>query len=57
MFCPNTGTKFREAYHSNHVIPRFDVINIKIIQSLWMTYSRSMAKIILFHDYDFLYEW
>ena len=22
MFCPNTGTKFREPYHSNHVIPR-----------------------------------
>ena len=22
MFCPNTGTKFREHYHLNHVIPR-----------------------------------
>ena len=22
MFCPNTGTKFREPYHLNHVIPR-----------------------------------
>ena len=22
LFCPNTGTKFREPYHSNHVIPR-----------------------------------
>ena len=21
MFCPNTGKKFREPYHSNHVIP------------------------------------
>ena len=21
LFCPNTGTKFREPYHSNHVIP------------------------------------
>ena len=21
VFCPNTGTKFREPYHSNHVIP------------------------------------
>ena len=21
MFCPNTGTKFREPYHLNHVIP------------------------------------
>ena len=25
MFCPNTGTKFREPYHSNHVIPRLAV--------------------------------
>ena len=25
MFCPNTGTKFREPYHSNHVIPRLDI--------------------------------
>ena len=23
MFCPNTSMKFREPYHSNHVIPRF----------------------------------
>ena len=23
-FCPNTGTKFREPYHSNHVIPHRD---------------------------------
>ena len=22
LFYPNTGTKFREPYHSNHVIPR-----------------------------------
>ena len=22
MFCPNTGTKFHELYHLNHVIPR-----------------------------------
>ena len=22
MLCPNIGTKFREPYHSNHVIPR-----------------------------------
>ena len=22
MFCPNTGTKFHEPYHLNHVIPR-----------------------------------
>ena len=21
LFCPNTGTKFREPYHFNHVIP------------------------------------
>ena len=21
LFCPNTGTKFREPYRSNHVIP------------------------------------
>ena len=21
VFCPNIGTKFREPYHSNHVIP------------------------------------
>ena len=21
LFCPNTGTKFREPYHSYHVIP------------------------------------
>ena len=21
LFCSNTGTKFREPYHSNHVIP------------------------------------
>ena len=25
MFCPNTGTKFREPYHLNHVIPRLDI--------------------------------
>ena len=25
MFCPNTGTKFRESYHLNHVIPRLDL--------------------------------
>ena len=24
LFCPNTGTKFREPYHSNHVIPHRD---------------------------------
>ena len=22
MFCPNTGTKFREPYHLDHLIPR-----------------------------------
>ena len=22
LFCPNTGMKFREPYHLNHVIPR-----------------------------------
>ena len=21
LFCPNTGTKYHEPYHSNHVIP------------------------------------
>ena len=25
LFCPNTGTKFREPYHSNHVIPHRDI--------------------------------
>ena len=25
MFCPNTGTKFREPYHLNHVIPRLEI--------------------------------
>ena len=25
-FCPNIGTKFREPYHSNHVIPHQDDI-------------------------------
>ena len=25
-FCPNTGTKFRESYHSNHAIPHRDDI-------------------------------
>ena len=24
LFCPNTGTKFRESYHSNQVIPHRD---------------------------------
>ena len=24
LFCPNTGTKFREPYLSNHVIPHRD---------------------------------
>ena len=24
LFCPNIGTKFREPYHSNHVIPHRD---------------------------------
>ena len=27
-FCPNTGTKFREPYHSNHVIPRLEVTEL-----------------------------
>ena len=25
MFCPNIGTKFREPYHSNHVVTRLDL--------------------------------
>ena len=27
VFCPNTGTKFREPYHSNHVIPTVLLMN------------------------------
>ena len=30
LFCPNTGTKFREPYHLNHVIPRRANVNISI---------------------------
>ena len=26
LFCPNTGTKFREPYHSNHVIPHRETV-------------------------------
>ena len=29
LFCPNTGTKFREPYHSNHVIPHRDFYSSK----------------------------
>ena len=30
LCCPNTGTKFREPYHSNHVIPhRAYVLKLK----------------------------
>ena len=29
MFCPNTGTKFREPYHLNHVIPHLDATPLK----------------------------
>ena len=28
LFCPNTGTKFREPYRSIHVIPHRDLICI-----------------------------
>ena len=27
LFCPNTGTKFREPYHLNHVIPHRELRN------------------------------
>ena len=30
MFCPNTGMKFREPYHSNHVISRLVIRGYKI---------------------------
>ena len=28
MFCPNTGMKFREPYHLNHVIPRLEYAHL-----------------------------
>ena len=28
MFSPNTSTKFRELYHSNHVISRLEEVNL-----------------------------
>ena len=33
LFCPNTGTKFREPYHSNHVILHRHVRSRKTIFS------------------------
>ena len=34
LFCPNTGTKFHEPYHSNHVIPH----------RLWVGHDSGMPK-------------
>ena len=33
LFCPNTGTKFHEPYHSNHMIPHLGLgcINFAVI--------------------------
>ena len=31
MFCPNTGTKFHEPYHSNHMIPRLVYIVLVLL--------------------------
>ena len=30
LFCPNTGTKFREPYHPNHVIPHRGLIKSSV---------------------------
>ena len=34
LFCPNVDTKFREAYHSNHVIPRLELTHRDLYKSL-----------------------
>ena len=37
LFCPNTGSKFREPNHSNHVIPHRYISQVKIVRrwELW----------------------
>ena len=52
MFCPNTGTKFREPYHSNHVIPRLD-LNYKTLGENIMLHVRPFDN-IAFHPEGFV---
>ena len=37
MFCQNTGTKFREPFHLNHVIPRLGLVHMLLFlkQLIW----------------------
>ena len=34
LFCPNTGMKFCEPYHSNHVIPHREIVNLRFMNKL-----------------------
>ena len=42
LFCPNTGTKFREPYYSNHVIPHREIVSCK---STFLNQWNEMQKI------------
>ena len=45
LFCPNTGTKFREPYHSNHVIPHRGYYPVlSVIKGLAASYPSFTVK-------------
>ena len=47
VFCPNTGTKFGEPYHSNHVIPHRVIVRDNFFTILYR------KKIADFSNLDF----
>ena len=65
MFCPNTGTKFREPYHLNHVIPCLVIAEVENIQLYLKTYGgahcfkrgriRTNVCILKTFSFEFLY--
>ena len=44
MFCPNTGTKFREPYHLNHVIPRLGIVRQGTVALLYNLCKNMVEK-------------
>ena len=49
MFCPNTGTKFHEPYHSVHVILRFEFI-VRLLSQYW--FDICFENTLLSEDYS-----
>ena len=50
VFCPNTGTKFHEPYHSNHVIPHREYLEYNIMGNSTNYILNVCVHKVLAHD-------